>query len=347
MSANLPERKQKNTYVLVMVLVLAIIIAIGLERIFSAFLGATIIYVVFRPLNIYLQEKRKWNKGLSAALIMLISFVCMIIPVFLILNMIADKVMFYVENPDIVENLLLNINKFATENLNDPKLVDNTINALKNQAAGQISSVINGSVNIFVQIIIMYFTLYFTMKYFRGFEKGLVHYSPFKTADAHRIGHELRNMTYSNIIGQGFIAIIQGTLLGIGFWIFGLNDPFFYGVLGVLLSMIPFFGTPFVFVPAGLIEISNGHIGSGIGIILYGYLLVTMIDNFIRMAIGEKLAHTHPLITVIGVVIGLSLFGILGILFGPLLLSLFIILVKIYKSNLADINKLTEETEEA
>ena len=152
----------------------------------------------------------------------------------------------------------------------------------------------------------------------------------------------MRNMTYSNVLGQGLIAIIQGTLLGIGFLIFGLSDPFFWGIVGIFLSMIPFFGTPFLFVPAGLIAISNGNIGAGIGIILYGYLLVTMIDNFIRMAIGRKIANTHPLITIIGVVIGFPLFGIMGILFGPLLLSLFIILARIYRSNLTEIIQLEE-----
>lgn len=100
------------------------------------------------------------------------------------------------------------------------------------------------------------------------------------------------------------------------------------------------FGAPLIFIPAGLIELSNGNSIAGIGIIVYGYLIVTTIDNFIRMAIGRKIANTHPLITIIGVVIGIPLFGILGILYGPLMLSLFIILINIYTSNKVEIEKL-------
>lgn len=346
MSTGIPFLKQRNQYVLVIIIILAIFIFFGLERIVGSFLGATIFYVIFRPLNIYLQEKKKWNKGLSAALIMVLSFVCMVIPIFLIVQMLTNRVMFYVNHPDITNTMLKNVNAFAAEKLHDPELINRFLATLKTNASGFVSSILNASASTFVQIIIMYFTLYYILKNFRSFESGLVHYLPFKTNDTYLIGMELRNMTYSNVLGQGFIAIIQGTLLGIGFLIFGLSDPFFWGIVGIFLSMIPLFGTPFLFVPAGLIAISNGNIGAGIGIILYGYLLVTMIDNFIRMAIGRKIANTHPLITIIGVVIGFPLFGIMGILYGPLLLSLFIILAKIYRTNITQIIQLEKVKED-
>ena len=342
MAATLPSRRQTNYYVLAIIIALAIFISLGLHHIIGGFLGAIIFYVIFRPLNIYLQEKKNWNKTLSTALILILSFFCMIVPIFFVIKMLSDQVMYYVNNPELVETMLKNINDFATNQLNDPNLIDRTVNTLKSEAAGVVTNIINTSANTFVQLVIMYFTLYFAIKNFRAFESGIVQYLPFKKADSHRIGYELRNMTYSNILGQGCIAIIQGTLLGIGFLIFGIDNAVFWGVIGVFLAMIPFFGTPLVFVPAGLIQISNGNVGSGVGIILYGYLLVTMIDNFIRAAIGKRIANTHPLITVIGVVIGFPLFGILGLLFGPLLLSLFIILVKIYKTNQAEIMQMEE-----
>ncbi len=337
--------KQRNNIILIILILLAICIAIGLNRITSGFLGAIIIYVIFRPLNIYLQEKRKWNKSLSTALILILSFVCLIIPIFFLIKLVADRVMFYVEHPEQTEVILQNINAFATEKLNDPNLIDNTVKNLKEQAGGFVSSLINGAASTFIQVIVMYFTLYFTIKYFREFERGLVNYLPFKRNDSLTIGSELRNMTYSNILGQGFIAIIQGSLLGLGMWIFGISDPLFWGVIGVFLSMIPLFGAPIIFIPAGIIEMSNGNMVSGVGIIVYGYLIVTSIDNFIRMAIGKKIANTHPLITIVGVVIGIPLFGILGILYGPLLLSLFIILLKIFKTNRVEISVLEGDEE--
>ena len=90
-------------------------------------------------------------------------------------------------------------------------------------------------------------------------------------------------------------------------------------------------------------EISNGNYVSGFGIILYGYLLVTTIDNVIRMMLGKKIANTHPLITIIGVVIGIPLFGIMGILYGPLIISLFLIMLEIFDANRIELAKISGE----
>jgi len=247
------------------------------------------------------------------------------------------------EHPEQAETLFANINKFAAENLNQPHIVDDILASLNEGAGSFATSVVSGAANTFIQIIVMLFLLFFTLKHFREFESGLMRYMPFRRVNSVKIGNELRNMAYSNILGQGFIAIIQGIVLGLGFWIFGIPDAFFWAIIGTFLSMIPLFGSPILFVPAGIIELSNGNVLSGIGIILYGYLLVTTIDNFIRMAIGKKIANTHPLITVIGVVIGIPIFGIMGILYGPLIISLFIILAKIFNDNRLEIAEMQGE----
>ncbi|HRF75224.1 MAG TPA: AI-2E family transporter [Chitinophagales bacterium] len=343
MPLSLSSLKQRNNVVLLVTIFLGAIIAFGLNRILGGLLGAIIIYVLFRPLNIYLQEKKNWNKSLSTSIILVLSFFCLIVPIFLLVTLITDKALYYVNHPELTDQMFGNLNKFAEEKFNEPDLVGNLLETLKAGAGTFVSTVVNGAANTFIQIIVMYFTLFFTIKNFREFEKGLTQYLPFRRANSIRIGNELRNMTYSNILGQGCIAIIQGALLGLGFWIFGIPDPFFWGVIGAFLSMIPLFGSPLIFLPAGIIEMSNGNMVSGIGIIVYGYLIVTMVDNFIRMAIGKRIANTHPLITIIGVVIGIPIFGILGILYGPLIISLFIILAKIYRENRNEIIQLSGE----
>lgn len=345
MPISIPTLKQRNNVILFLTIFLGIVIALGLERILGGLLGAIIIYVLFRPLNVYLQEKRRWNKNLSTAIILIASIVCLILPIFFLVKMITDKVIYYVNHPDLIETILANINAFATDKLNQPTLIEDTIAAIKAGAADFASSILNGAANTFIQLIVMYFTLFFTIKHFREFEKGLVKYMPFKKSNSVKIGNELRNMAYSNILGQGCIALIQGTLLGLGFFLFGIPDPIFWGTIGAFMSMIPLFGTPMVFLPAGIIELSNGNMVSGLGIIIYGYVIVTTVDNFIRMAIGRKIANTHPLITIIGVVIGIPIFGILGILYGPLIISLFIILINIYRENQVEIANLLGEEE--
>jgi predicted PurR-regulated permease PerM len=347
MPLSVTSLKQRNNVVLFVLIFLGIIIALGLERILGGLLGAIIIYVLFRPLNIYFQEKKHWNRNLTTSLILIVSFFCLIIPIFLLIRLISEKVLYYVNHPDITERMLGNINKFAAEELQQPELIGNLIETIKNEAGNFATAFINGAASTFIQLVVMYFTLFFTIKYYKAFESGLMLHLPFRRSNSVKIGNELRNMTYSNILGQGVIAIIQGILLGLGFWIFGIPDPIFWGTIGAFMSMIPLFGSPLIFIPAGIIEMSNGSMFSGIGIIVYGYLIVTTVDNFIRMAIGQKIANTHPLITIIGVVIGIPIFGVLGILYGPLIISLFIILAKIFNENRAEIATLQGEEDNA
>lgn len=343
MSLSITSLKQRNNAILAITILLGILILLGLEGILAGILGAIIIYVLFRPLNIYFQEKKKWNKNLSTAIIMITSLVSLIIPIFILVWMITGKVIYFLENPEQTETIFANINKFAADNLNQPHLIEDLLASLNEGAGSFATSVVSGAANTFIQIVVMLFLLFFTIKHFREFEAGLMRYMPFRRSNSVKIGNELRNMAYSNILGQGFIAIIQGFMLGVGFLIFGLPDPVFWGMIGAFLSMIPLFGSPILFVPAGIIEMSNGNLVSGLGIIIYGYLFITTIDNFIRMAIGKKIADTHPLITIIGVVIGIPIFGIMGILYGPLIISLFVILVKIYNDNRLEIAELQGE----
>jgi predicted PurR-regulated permease PerM len=188
----------------------------------------------------------------------------------------------------------------------------------------------------------MYFMLYFMLINHHAFEKTILKYMPFQPKNSLRFGSELRSSTYSNVLGQGFIAFVQGSLVSLGFVIFNLSDPLFWGVICFFLSFLPIIGAPIVFVPAGLIAIASGHASDGYGILLWGFLLVTNIDNVIRYFISKYMANTHPLITIIGVIIGIPVFGILGLVFGPLLISWFFLLLKIYEEG-ADTGEEEEE----
>ena len=161
----------------------------------------------------------------------------------------------------------------------------------------------------------------------------MLRYAPFREQYAIKFAQALRDSTYSNVLGQGIIALVQGSLLANGFWIFGIPDPVFWGVIGAFISFLPVVGAPTLCIPAALFLFANHHTWQGIVLLAYGLLFIGNIDNVLRMIINKRVANTHPLISVIGVFIGLPLFGILGLVFGPLLLSYFLLLVEIYETN--------------
>ncbi len=105
------------------------------------------------------------------------------------------------------------------------------------------------------------------------------------------------------------------------------------GVISTFLSFLPVVGAPVVFVPAAFIAIASGNTTGGWGLLLWGLIVIINIDNVIRLVIAKNVSDTHPIITVVGVIIGIPIFGILGLVFGPLLLSYFILTIRIYETS--------------
>jgi predicted PurR-regulated permease PerM len=125
--------------------------------------------------------------------------------------------------------------------------------------------------------------------------------------------------------------VAQGIVALIGFLIFGIENPMFWFVVVSLGSMVPFVGTFLGILPVFILSLASGNDFQAWGILIYGIVVVGTSDNLIRLLVLKKLDNVHPLITLIGVVIGIPLFGFIGIIFGPLLLSLFFVMVRMYK----------------
>jgi predicted PurR-regulated permease PerM len=145
-------------------------------------------------------------------------------------------------------------------------------------------------------------------------------------------------MVISNGVGIPLLALVQGLFCTLGYWIFGINDFIFWGVVSAFMSMIPVIGTTIVWLGLCIFLFASGDTGYAIGLLIYGVAIVANVDNVFRMIWQRKMADVHPLITVLGVFVGISLFGFVGIIFGPLLISLFILLLKIYRDEF-DIKK--------
>lgn len=325
--------KERNNIILIILLALGIFLFYATLDIIGAILGAIIFYTIFRPLHKYLVERKGWRSGLSSILIILLSFFIIVLPFFFTITMVVNKIQTFSENTAYINELLANIDKFAAEKLHQPHLVQDLFVKAQNVAVSVFSSVLGRVGGVLLEVSIMYFLLYFMLADYKAFENALLKYAPLSRANSIRFGKEIENMTFSNVLGQGFIAFVQGALLAIGFYIFHIEDAIFWGTITVFLSFLPVVGAPLIFVPAAIIQISNGDTYSGVGMLIWGFVLITNIDNVLRFFISKKFADTHPIIVIVGVIIGIPIFGILGLVYGPLLISSFIILANIYATN--------------
>ncbi|RYY34809.1 MAG: AI-2E family transporter [Sphingobacteriaceae bacterium] len=325
--------KQRNHIVLAAIILLGCFLFYALSGLFSSILGAVVLYSIFRSGYIYLVEKKGWNGTVIAIGIIVLSLIVIVIPFLILSFMVISKISTFSQNTTEIQRWLQKLDNFAGSNLNQPHFTDDVLTRLSEYATSLFPSIIGGAANIVIVLLFMYFILYFMFVQMRSFEAGLLRYAPFREQHALKFAQELRNSTYSNVLGQGVISVVQGVLLANGFWIFGIPDPVFWGVIGIFISFLPVVGAPTLTLPAGALLIADGHAFKGILLIAYGVLFIGNVDNVLRMVINKRVANTHPLISVIGVFIGLPLFGILGLVFGPLLLSYFLLLVEIYQTN--------------
>ncbi|MEN9369941.1 MAG: hypothetical protein RI952_806 [Bacteroidota bacterium] len=329
------SRKQKQNIILIMIVLLGIFLAYSLRIIFSAVLGAIILYTLFRNLYIKLVTVKNWRNIFAFIFIALTTFAIIILPFFTLSWMVIDKLSYFNTNPQYLQDIINHLSTISGIDLSHSSIFETVIKNLENWALGSFPSLVNALLSVFLLITIMYFLLYFMFKEYIKFEEAILHYLPFNKENSLTLATELRKITFSNVLGQGIIAIAQGSLIGIGFYIFNITDPLFWGVVGVLLSFIPIVGSGLVFIPAALISISYQNYTSGVGILLWGALIVANIDNVIRLIINRKYANTHPIVSIVGVIIGIPVFGILGLVIGPLLISYFLLLIKIYESEQA------------
>jgi predicted PurR-regulated permease PerM len=185
------------------------------------------------------------------------------------------------------------------------------------------AAILNGGFILFIS--------YFLFKDGDKAAQKIINCLPIRKETMKKLIDQFEKITYAVIFGQLFIAFSQGLLATIGFYIFGVPLPIFFGVITALCALIPMVGTAITWVPISLYMILIGYfiqnhiiLFKGIGLLLYCVLIVSTMDNILRIKIMESKADVHPIITIAGVVGGVNLFGIMGLFLGPILLPLLL-----------------------
>jgi len=326
--------KLKQTIFIAALFVLGGVLYWYLRDFLSPLLGATIIYIIVRRPFFYLTEKpkKKWPLWLAALLMMFASFVVIVLPVLLLSFMLSNKVSYLIAH---YADILNEAHKLSEElkNLLGIDLVSaDTVSRLTTFAGDILPKIISATANVVIDILLIYLFLYFMITNARTIETQVRRYLPFKEENNLLLVYELKMQTISNAIGIPALAVVQAAAALIGYLIFGLQHPWFWAVLTGLLSFIPVFGVGAAWISASVLLYFSGHHWQGIGLFIYCFIIITAIDNGIRILIQKRLGDVHPLITFFGVIMGLDLFGFVGIIFGPLLISYFILLLRIYRN---------------
>lgn len=320
----------RQLFVLLVILFLGILIFKEIIPYLSGVLGAITLFVILKNWMAKL-VRRGWKKSVAAVVLMLASFIGILIPVLLIVFMLSSKIGKAIANSEKVvaavkdqaDKLEEYVGYDISSTIDTTSITSWLTTSLQNLAGGTFDAVI--------AIGIMYFMLYYMLIKKDSLNNLLRTYVPLDDENIRLIEKESDLSVRSNALGIPLVAIIQGIIALIGFLIFGVPDPFFWFAITAIGSMVPFIGSALGIIPVTLLMLANGQNWQAIAVFIYGIAIVGSTDNLVRLYILERLSSVHPLITLFGVIVGVQLFGFIGLIFGPLLISLFLLIVKIYK----------------
>ena len=295
----------------------------------TGIIGIPVLAVLFAPVHNWL-VRHGAHSTLAAIVVTLFSAVLLIVPGLLIAGLLINQAQEITQTAlqsTIIERLRgLQIRGIPV----GPRLAEaggRIVGAIGASAFGLVGTATRMTLNL----TISFFGLYYTLKHPGDVWLDARPYVPFSPENTDTLGRRFRDVTVSTVIGTGVVAAAQGALLGIAFWIAGLPNALFWSVVTMALAILPVVGSGMVWGPAAVVLITQGRPVAGIMLIVWGVVVVGSVDNFLRPLIYRRFSAIHPLITLIGAIGGVSYFGLLGLLIGPLALSYFFELIRMYR----------------
>lgn len=326
----------RQVFVLIIIILMGYLIAKELYIFLPGLLGAVTLYILSRGKYFYLVHGKKWNASLTAFLFMIFYFVLIGIPFFFSFKMIAPKISDIVSHSDEFLSGIDALSQKIKNVFGIDFLSKENIQKFQANAGDFIPTFLNSSLNILGNIIMAFFVLYFMLVHGREMESALNHFVPLHTENINKLAHETKTMVRANAIGIPLISIIQGITATIGYKIFGLQEWGLWGFLTGVFAFFPIIGTMVIWVPLVVLQFSQGDTWNGMGLLIFSLLVTGNIDYVARITLMRKIGDVHPLITILGVIVGLGLFGFMGFIFGPLLLSYVLLLLRIYSKEFTE-----------
>ncbi len=317
---------------IVIILLLGTLILIHLHPFMGGLLGASTIYVLLRGQMKYLTQKRRMKKSLAALLLLGETILCFLIPLSLFVWMIINKIQTINLDPEQLIQPIQNFASLIEEKTGYDLLQTENLSSLAAMIPN-IGQFLMGEISGFtLNVFTLLFVLYFMLTGGKKMENYIYEILPFAPQNKQNVMSEIHMLVRSNAIGIPLLALIQGGIAFLGYYIFGVPSPVIFGLLTCISTIIPIIGTAVIWLPLVIYLGVAGNWGHAIGLAIYSIIIITNIDNVVRFLLQKKMADTHPLITMFGVIIGLPLFGFMGVIFGPLILSLFLWCIDIFKS---------------
>ena len=343
----------KYIFVLLFVMV-AYLVFVIIKPFLNAILSAIILSYVCYPIFKYLKKRTKKEKTSAAIVTILILFI-ITLPLAFMLNTIAHEAIssysnlkqnldantFFGVNCEEEKALVCDISEFlGISNSNFSFYLGEIFKRTANWLISATSSFILTLPARILDVVVMFFTLFYLLMNGKNLISKFWLLIPLKKNHQKDIMQQFNDIIYAVVFGYFITAIAQGSVGALGFVIFGVSSPIFWGFMMALASIFPVFGTALIWLPASLSLFLSGLfasdmllVGKGIGLFLYGTFLISLLDNFIKPGFISYRTKISPAIILIGVLGGIYTFGLIGVVIGPLILAIFSTFVDIYEKD--------------
>ncbi|HLC53384.1 MAG TPA: AI-2E family transporter [Candidatus Nanoarchaeia archaeon] len=328
------ERSVKKFSILFIIAALGVLAYLIIRPVLEAVIGALILSYLFMPLYRKLLPAVR-NRTLAASLVSAVLILIIVIPTWFLIPIVVQQI-------------------FAIFKFSQSIDIGNIINALFPTASAQFSqqaivaissfinkvstAALNGLVGVFLDVptitlnlFIACFVFFFALRDGDQLREFFVDLSPFSETKERVLVKHFRDITDSVIYGQIIIGLVQGALAGLGFLMFGIKNALVLTILATLLSITPIVGPFIVWIPIAIYLFASGNTNIAFGYLLYNLLIVSTVDNILRSYLVSRRTNLSPAVIFVGMMGGLFVFGVMGLILGPLILAYFLLFLKSYK----------------
>lgn len=335
----------RQVLLLSIIILLAYLVIIELQVFLPGLLGALTLYILSRANYFQLIYNRKWKKGWAAGLFIIYYLFLLGLPIYLAITLISPKINAFLADPNSMVNAAKHSLETIQEKIGVTIVSEATLTNSLSKLTTFIPGVLNSTANLISNLAIMLFILYNMLVNGREIERLLNQVIPLKQENINMLAAETKKMVRANALGIPLISIIQGLVATLGYFIFGVSEWGLWGFLTGAFAFFPVVGTMIVWVPLVIYMFAVGDTWNATWLVLYSAIVTGNVDYIARITLLKKMGDVHPVITILGVIVGLGLFGFIGLIFGPLLISYIIVLFRIYMNEFVNKSTVVEVVE--
>jgi predicted PurR-regulated permease PerM len=322
----LEETRRRGAAVLVITLGVALLIALAPYA--TGLVGIPVLYVALAPVHRW--AARGTSGKVAAALVVVLVLLLLLVPSAAFASLILNEAQ-QIAGSAMRSPILTRLSELKPGGVDLGSRFGDLSSKLVSWVGASMFGLLGSASRFALNLTISLFGFYYLLLRPRETWDAVRPYIPFSEHNTENLRQRFGDVTTSTLIGTGLSAAVHGTLVGLAFWVAGLPNAALWGVVAMVFSILPVLGSGLVWGPGAVALLLDHRPVAAVLMVLWGAIVVGNVDYLIRPMVSQRWGHIHPLVTLVGALVGVPYFGLLGLLIGPLALSYFFELIGMYR----------------